>query len=101
MTAMITKDGDYWEPTEQDLIAWQRAYPDIDVYQELNAAACWLDANESKRKTLRGMKRFCNAWLNRSQQKGGSPFVDQRPKADVMPTREMTMEQMMDRSWAL
>ena len=35
----------------------------------------WLDSNEPKRKTERGMARFVNSWLSRANQKGGSPFA--------------------------
>jgi hypothetical protein len=102
MTAMVTKDGDYWEPDSAQVIQWQRAYPDIDVYRELDAAACWVDANPSKRKTLRGMPRFCNSWLKRAQDKGGSPGVQQQlaERGTVIRSRDMTMEDMMSRDWA-
>ena len=103
MTAMVTKGGEYWEPEGEQIIEWQRLYPAVDVYQELNAMAGWLDANVEKRKTLRGMKRFCNSWLTRAQQTNGSPQVQTRQQElearGVKSTRDMTMAEMLDRSW--
>jgi len=75
---MILKDGTHWEPKDEDVIAWQHAYPDCDVYAELAAMESWADANPSKRKTRAGAKRFVNAWLNRTRAAGGqSPFSQQ------------------------
>lgn len=75
---MICKDGTDWQPTDEQLLAWQHAYPDVDVFAELNVMTVWLQSNEPKRKTVRGMPRFCNSWLSRANQKGGmSPFAAQ------------------------
>ena len=60
---MITIDGEDWQPKDEDVIEWQRAYQDIDVFTEMAAMSCWLDANPTRRKTKRGMKRFVNSWL--------------------------------------
>lgn len=46
---------------------WRELYPDLEIFQELNKACAWLEANPSKRKTERGIKRFCLAWLERAQ----------------------------------
>ena len=89
MTAIIRKDGTYWEPSPEQILKWQALYPDVDVYQELNAMAGWCDANPNKRKTRMG--QFCNSWLNRAQQNGGkSPFAPEKKKTSTVSTREMT-----------
>ena len=89
MTAIIRKDGTYWEPSPEQILKWQALYPDVDVYQELNAMAGWCDANPNKRKTRMG--QFCNSWLNRAQQNGGkSPFAPEKKKTSTVTTREMT-----------
>lgn len=72
---MLLNTGDNYEPEEADVIAWQRTYPAINVHQELNAMESWLDANPTRRKTSRGIKRFINSWLSRAQDRGGSPQV--------------------------
>ena len=69
---MILNTGERWEPEDIDVIAWSNAYPAVDVFQELRAMESWLDANPTKRKTPKGIKRFVNSWLARSQDRGGS-----------------------------
>ena len=69
---MILNTGERWEPEDIDVIAWSKAYPAVDVFQELRAMESWLDANPTKRKTPKGIKRFVNSWLARSQDRGGS-----------------------------
>ena len=75
---MILKDGSDWQPEDQDLIAWQQNFPDVDVFAELGAMEAWCESNPQKRKTKTGIKRFVTSWLNRARDKGGvSPFAAQ------------------------
>ena len=60
---MLLNNGDTYTPEDADIIAWEKAYPAINVYQELNAMESWLDANPTRRKTPKGIKRFVNSWL--------------------------------------
>ena len=93
---MLLNNGDTYTPDDADVIQWQKAYPAIDVYQELNAMESWLDANPTKRKTPRGIKRFVNSWLARAQDKGGSPQV----KAKTTSSKNMNIEdKLVDVSW--
>ena len=72
---MICKDGTDWQPTDEQVIQWQHAYPNVDVFAELNEMAAWCASNAKDRKTQRGMPRFVNGWLSRANKQGGSPFV--------------------------
>lgn len=81
---MILKDGTHWEPSDEDIIAWQRSYSEVDIYAELGAMESWCDANPSKRKTKKGIKRFINAWLNRARDQGGSPFAQKYSTESTM-----------------
>ena len=36
---IILKDGTYYEPSDEQIIKWQRAYEKIDVHKELEAIA--------------------------------------------------------------
>lgn len=74
---MICKDGTDWQPTDEQLLNWQHAFPEVDVFAELNVMATWLEANPTRVKTVKGMPRFCQSWLSRANQKGGSPFAQQ------------------------
>lgn len=50
---------------------WAELYPAVDVIQQLKAMRGWLNANESRRKTRKGINRFINGWLAKEQDKGG------------------------------
>ena len=83
MITMLCKDGSTYEPKQEDLIAWERAYSKrgVNVQQELLSMESWLDANQSKRKTKVGMKRFIDSWLKRAAESGGSPMAKSRKKS--------------------
>lgn len=51
---------------------WAKAYPAVNIDEELRRAKAWLDANPTKRKTKRGMPRFLVAWFSRNQNNAGS-----------------------------
>ena len=72
---MITKGGEDWQPTDEQVLQWQHVYDNVDVFAELNQMAAWLQNNEPRRKTMKGMPRFANSWLARANQSGGSPFA--------------------------
>ena len=88
--AMQTRDGGMWEPTEKQIQKWIILYPTIEVLPELNAMVGWLDANPTKRKTARGMSRFCNAWLKRAADRGGSGMVKGPDPDGKVKTRDLT-----------
>jgi hypothetical protein len=77
---MILNTGDIWEPEDADIIQWQKTYPAVDVFAELAKMESWLDANPSKRKTSKGIKRFVNSWLSRAQDRGGSSPIQGKAK---------------------
>ena len=85
---MILNDKTEWEPEPEDILMWQKLYPNVDVYQELNAMTGWCEASPNRRKTRRGIKRFCNSWLSRAQDKGGSPLA--KKDGVITKTREMS-----------
>lgn len=95
---MILNTGDHWQPEEADVIAWQRAYKKVDVYQELLAMESWCDANVSKRKTKVGIKSFVNRWLAKAQNQGASPWVNKITTADSLRSMTLPM-QASDVSW--
>lgn len=67
---IILEDGTFYDVSLDKLTMWQQAYPDLDVKRELYQMASWCDANLSKRKSRRGVEKFINGWLNRSQKDG-------------------------------
>ena len=88
---MILKDGTHWEPSDEDMVAWQQNFKDVDFFAELGAMESWCDANPSKRKTRKGIKRFINAWLNRAKESGGSPFAQKSStESSMIPMKKWT-----------
>ena len=86
---MILNDGNEWEPEQEDISKWKELYPKVDVDQEIRAMAGWLDANPTRRKTARGIKRFVNSWLSRAQDSGGSPMA-KSSSGKIEKARDMT-----------
>lgn len=50
---------------------WQTLYPGVDVMQQLRNMRGWLEANPTRRKTKRGIKRFIVNWLGKEQNRSG------------------------------
>ena len=61
-----SKRAHIWLLTEAQIEAWVTLFPTLDVRAECRAAWVWIDANPTRRKTARGMKRFLGGWLIRS-----------------------------------
>lgn len=77
-------DGDF-PIFEADVAEWSKAFPAVDVRQQLAVMRQWLVANPTKRKTKRGMKRFAVQWLDRRQNAGTAVQPGTAP-----PGRKMT-----------
>lgn len=58
-------NNEIWKCTEDFYQECKRLYPDVNIEQEFRSMRGWLNANSKK--TKRGMKRFVNNWLSRSQ----------------------------------
>jgi len=95
---MLLNTKEDWQPEQKDVIAWQRAFPAVNVHQELMAMESWCDANPTKRKTKSGIKRFVNLWLTKAQNQGGSPQAKKQNKSDSIRAKSIDM-QMADVSW--
>ena len=61
------KDGTEYSIYNRDIIEWQGLYVDVDIMDELRKMRGWLLANDSKRKTYRGIKKFITGWLSRAR----------------------------------
>ena len=90
--------GDMWSPEQADVSAWAAAYPAVNVSAELAKMAAWLTSNPKNRKTAAGIKRFCNSWLARAQDRGGaSPSTFARPTTEVR-AQKISID-LVDVSW--
>lgn len=61
-------------PVSQDSVnEWMELYPAVDIMQCLRNMKGWLLSNPAKRKTARGISRFITTWLQKEQDRGGTP----------------------------
>lgn len=65
-------DKSFYDVPLDKITLWENTYPAVEVEQELRRMIAWLDSNPAKRKTRRGIERFINNWLARTQDHGGS-----------------------------
>ena len=72
-------DKTLYDVTQNDFNEYEELYPNVDVMQELRKMKGWLNANPTKRKTKRGIKRFINNWLSREQDKPKPNNVRKEP----------------------
>lgn len=70
---LILNDKTYYDAPLDKIAVWKEVYQAVDVMQELQKMRAWLDSNPTRRKTRRGIERFINNWLSRSQDNGSRP----------------------------
>ena len=61
-----------WSLHESKIREWVEAFPGLDVRAECRKARQWVIDVPTRQKTARGMTRFLNGWLGRSNDRGGS-----------------------------
>jgi len=64
---LLLIDGSYYSVCQSDVEKYASLYPAVDVEQEFRNMIGWLDSNPKNRKTPRGIERFINGWLCRTQ----------------------------------
>jgi hypothetical protein len=64
------KAGEEFSVMPPQVDEFHELYPAVDVRQALRSMRGWLLSNPKERKTLKGMARFINGWLEREQNKG-------------------------------
>ena len=78
-----------WENiTDEDVSIWEKAYPAVDITQELSKMADWLISNPEKKK--KNYRRFITNWLSRAQERGGSKGNKQIIASRVGEQKEKT-----------
>lgn len=65
--AIPLNDGTEWKITQELFEEFSKAYPALDISHELSQMRVWCLSCPSNRKTQKGVSRFINGWLNRSQ----------------------------------
>ena len=81
---LILNDGSGYGITENEITQWSSLYPAVDIRQDLRKMAGWLLSNPKNRKTRRGIMKFINSWLSKSQDSarpnGNSQYPSQAQK---------------------
>lgn len=77
---IVLNDGTEWQCPLKDYEEFERLYPGVDVDAEFRKMRAWSLNNETKRKTLRGIKRFVNSWLSREQDRPKVQKTDSKPQ---------------------
>lgn len=72
VAAIPLVDGTEYLVTEPKAAEWTKAFPAVDVPQQLGAMRAWCNAQPDRRKTPRGVERFIVAWLAKAQDRGRS-----------------------------
>ena len=84
---MLLKNGDDYYPTDDELNALRKAYPNVDIDAELAKMEVWCLANPKKRKVH--AMRFITNWLSRV-----------KPERDNSTRRRTLHQDLTDTSWA-
>ena len=71
-------DGSFYSVIPEEVEKYCGLYPAVDTDQEFRKMIGWLDANPKNRKTKRGIQKFMNGWLARSQD-SARPVNSTRP----------------------
>ena len=79
--AIPLNDGSEFIAGKEEIAEWQKAYPAVDVQQELRQMRAWCQANPKLRKTKNGVRRFIVSWLAKEQDKG-HPGMAVKPKQE-------------------
>ena len=67
MVSIPLKSGDEYMPDHNFITELEECYPNLDIEWAFRKMRAWCLSNPSKRKTKKGIKRFINAWLSRSE----------------------------------
>ena len=65
-------DKSYYDVPSEKISMWKETYPAVNVEAELKKMIAWCDSNPTKKKTRRGIEKFINNWLSRTQDSGGT-----------------------------
>jgi hypothetical protein len=62
----ILDNGQTWNAPQELVDSIKKTYPKINIQEQLRKAALWLQTNQERRKTARGMPKFLSGWIERS-----------------------------------
>jgi hypothetical protein len=71
-TTLPLVSGEEFSISFEQFAAWEKAFPGIDVENQIIRMRVWLHANPKRGKTRRGISSFAVTWLSRAQDNQGS-----------------------------
>jgi len=71
--SFILKDGSFFHVDRDFKSILEDTYPTVEIITELKKLSAWCYANESKRKTRKGAKRFVNSWMANAAKDSSRP----------------------------
>lgn len=74
-----------WILTSAQVDKWSESYPGLDIKAEARKALAWVDANQGRRKTAGGMKKFLNGWMVRTVDSGRGRRYEQQTVGAMVP----------------
>ncbi len=86
------KDGSAHPITQAEVDEYAKLYPAVDILQELRKMHGWCDANPTRRKTKKGIKRFIAYWLASEQDR----HTYQRPGAPAKVNALGVLSKMLE-----
>ncbi len=85
--------------SQNDIDDWQSLFPAVDVVGELRKMAAWAEANPTRRKTDKGVRRFVVGWLSKEQDKGHRvPAVVSQAPTPQQDEEEKEWQQALSRT---
>lgn len=72
-----------WSLTQREVDRLAAAFPGVDVLAEARRALAWIEADDGRRKTARGMKRFLTGWVSRSVDRGTAARAGRKEGGDA------------------
>ena len=85
-------DGSSHPITQAEVDQYAQLYPAVDIMQELRKMHGWCDANPTRKKTKKGIKRFIASWLAGEQDKARYPRHVQQSKPDTLGVLNQMLE---------
>ena len=64
---LILNDRTYYPVYQDEINKYKELYPAVNIEQEYKKMIGWLNAHPNNRKTKRGVEKFINGWLSRTQ----------------------------------
>ncbi len=92
-----TRIKKFYSNIPQELLdTWKKAYPNVDIKEQLKKCEAWLLSNTNKAK--KDFKRFTNNWLSRAMEFGGNiPIqVDTQIEKQIKKQQEYNRQAEID-----